>query len=279
MILDGLAWAGIPEKVRIARIAAMLVRESYGRYSKLTQTRIKEAVRETSPPYGRGKAITEAVTLEIQRQAAIYGDRQKKREAFEGWEKEQARYGNRLNRAYAYAFGRPVFAPTVRWNGIYEDYDDRDAYWKAREEFDQAERERDKGDECTALTHYYRAVVALVSSQNQQRGAHIAVRHLDGTVVRTYFRNSYTCPSDFADAAGVLGGPKVRAAISKGKKVITDWVGRRSLIHHEGQDHHHPGIEIVPWQASIPGDRRRNDQPVLVLGDSITEVTEDEDEE
>ena len=75
-ILDGLAWAGISEQARVARISAGLVKELSQHDDGHTKTRVKDAVRATSPPHGRGKAITEAVSIEYLRQAPIYQKRQ-----------------------------------------------------------------------------------------------------------------------------------------------------------------------------------------------------------
>ena len=74
-VLDALAWAGVSESARVARIAAKLVRELHQYKDEHTKTRIKDAVKATSPPYGRGKYIIAAVDAEYQRQLPIYKER------------------------------------------------------------------------------------------------------------------------------------------------------------------------------------------------------------
>jgi hypothetical protein len=263
LILDGLAWAGIPEPVRVARIAAALVREKSESCDSLTKTRIREAVRDTSPPYGRGKAIYEAVTKEIDRQSPIFEERKQGHEEWKAWNAHMAEHSTRMNHAYAAVFDRTPYSPHRRYTGDYSD-------WDARVAFDKVESDRDKGDECTSLTHFKGHVVCLVVTQDTGRFPHIATRMGSGPIVRTYLRNPYQPPADLVEAAVSLGGPKVRAAFSLGKKVITDWVDRLTLIHHEGQDHHERGVEIVPWRGVVYGDddgyhpRTTN---VLILGE------------
>jgi hypothetical protein len=94
-------------------------------------------------------------------------------------------------------------------------------------------------------------------------------------------------PSNLVEAAVALGGPKVRAALAKGKKVVTDWSGRRTFIHHEGQDHVHPCVEEIPWLVATveesPPNRWGYRSSVLVpaeaYGDHITPVYVDDEED
>lgn len=285
-ILDGLAWASLSEPARIARIAAQLVRENVGSYApKLTKSRVKEVIRDTSPPYGRGKAIFESLwgddgtDGEIGRQLAIYQDRKERHDAWSKHQKHISKRSTRVNRAYAYAFGRPQYSPRRHWNGAWNDYD-------ARRAFEEVEDKRDVGDQCIALIHLDDHVVALVSSENEGESWHIAVR-TNGAIIRTYLRCNLsgprTWPKNFAEAAVSLGGPKVKAALALGKKVVTDWAGRRTFIHHEGQDHHHAHVEELPWRIVIYQDRPGYGGSTvsfavaaLIHGDELTLCPDDE---
>jgi hypothetical protein len=250
-ILDGLAWASLPEHARIARISAQLVRK-LGIYSKEhTKQFVRETVRDTAPPYGRGKAIFEAVEVEYRRQLPIHRKRQKRHAAWSDYQKHMAHRSTRLNHAYAAAFSRPHYSPTKSYDGA--------GTWDEQTAWNEAERERDKGDECVGLTHQEGHVVALVDIERGSTAVHIATRLKKGPITRTYLRcnlnGRHSYPANLAEAAISLGGPKVRTALSKNKKVVTDWVGRRTFIHHEGQDHHPPGIEEVRWRCVVYEDR------------------------
>jgi len=275
-ILDGLAWAGMTEPARIARITAQLTRERHGS-SPITQTRIKDAIRATVPPYGRGKAIFEAIygvgkAGELQRQQEIYSGRQRMQN---GWEREVSylsELSTRLNLAYAAAFDRPPFREYKHFPGHWSEHD-------ARAEWDKQERARPRGDTCLALTHQDGYVVCLVRDAGR---THVATRLKRGPVVRTFLRDLEA--ENLTQAIVSLGGPRVRAALSKGKRVKTDWVGRRSYIHHDGSDHHSPKIEEIPWEAAIYAQRENQDFPdwgprivavsVLIRGERVTRETE-----
>jgi hypothetical protein len=278
-ILDGLAWAGISEKARVARISARLVRE-LGFRDEHTKSHVKDAIRSTSPPFGRSKFIFEAVEKEYRRQLPIYRERQAAHGDWEQYKTHMAKRSTRLNLAYAAAFGRPDYAPTRSNPHPWHEYD-------ARAAWDAAERERDKGDKCVALTHQNGYVVCLMTNENESDAHHIAVRYKNGPITRTYLRTNYTrrrdTPENFVEAIVSLGGPKVKAALAQGKKVVTDWVGRRTFIHHEGQDHHHPHIEEIPWRvvtiANEPtgwqGSWQQIVKPAMVLGDKLWLVDEE----
>lgn len=263
-ILDGLAWAGIEEPVRVAKISAMLVRETGpGTYTKLTKTRIKEAVRNTSPPYGRGKAVCEQVEKETARQNKIYTERQRAASDFKLWLADMATMATRLNRAYAHAFERPPYDPYRHYDhgGTY-DYDAYDA-WNTEEEA------RDKGDECVALTHWQGHVVCLINGVNGDRNVHIATRLHDGEIVRTYLR---TDADDLVQAAISLGGPKVKSAYALGIRVTTDWVGRTTTVHYT-----HKREETLPWRAAryevkVNDFGHERDEMVSVLINGTTEI-------
>ena len=274
-ILDGLAWAGMTEPARIARITAQLTRERHGS-SPITQTRIKDAIRATVPPYGRGKAIFEAIygagsAGELQRQQEIYSGRQRMQN---GWEREVSylsELSTRLNLAYAAAFDRPPFREYKPFPGHWSEHD-------AAAEWNKQERTRPRGDICFALTHQDGYVVCLVRDDR----IHVATRLKRGPIVRTFLRD--TNAEDLTQAIVSLGGPRVRAALSKGKRVKTDWVGRRSFIHHDGSDHHSPKIEEIPWEAVVYEQQENREQPawgprtvtvnVLIHGEQITRETE-----
>jgi len=252
IILDGLAWASLTEEARVAVISANLVRKltSYNRTH--TKTDIKAEVSASCPPYGRGKFIFEKVSMEYLRQADIYGARQKAKDDWETYQKHMAKRSTRLNYAYAAAFDRAIYDPVKHRNpyGYGDDYEKRCA-WNARESA------RDKGDECVALTHQSEHVVCLVISENGDTRPHIATRPRSGPIVRTYLRCNYGNEvGNLVEAAVLLGGPKVRAALARGKRVKTDWIGRRSLIHHDGSDHQNVGIEEVPWKTRSYRERR-----------------------
>lgn len=239
-ILDGLAWAGISEAARVAKIAAILVKEQLGTYTK---TRIKDAVKDTSPPYGRGKAICEQVTVELERQLKIHNPRREARIDFTAWLAHRAKPATRLNDAYAFRFDRPTYDPYHFYPGSYTDD------WNIRQAYDETETGRDKGDECIAITHWQEHVVALVETINGDTKWHIATRLHTGDIVRTYLRS---CPTDLAQVAISLGGPKVKAAYARGIRVTTDWVARKTTVHYTDRR------EIVlPWR-SVRWETRNN---------------------
>jgi hypothetical protein len=262
LVLDGLAWAGVSEKARVARISSGLVRE-LGRYLTVhTQTRIKQAIRVTLPPHGRGKAIFEAVSKEYLRQAVIFRARKEAHDNWAAWQEKEAKLDTRLNRAYACRFARPIYATRCSWVGQWDDPE--------RTEFNKRETARDIGDNCIALTHWNDHAVALVTSTGDIERHHIAVRQW-GMITRTYLRHNRS--KNLVEAAVSLGGPKVKTALSKGKRVVTDWVDRRSFIHHDGSDHIPVGIEEIPWLAVVneggEGWHLKWDR-VLIHGDTIT---------
>lgn len=237
-ILDGLAWAGVSDAERVARISALLVRETAGTYDqRLTKTRLKEAVKETCPPYGKGKAISELVTVEVERQRVIYEQRQAAHQDYAKQRQHLARMDTRLNRAYARTFDRPHHTP-------YTPYTPPDAQYNIdrRVEWEDAERERDKGDRCLALTHWQDHIVCLVHGINENHRNHIATRLRGGEIVRTYLRES---AEDLVEAAILLGGPKVRAAFAGGVRVTTDWVGRITTVHYTDRRE-----VTLPWRAA-----------------------------
>jgi hypothetical protein len=263
-ILDGLAWAGISEQARVAKIAAILVRES-----RVTKTRLKEAVRDTSPPYGRGKAICKLVDTEHQRQQAIYDVRQAQQRNYRIEATHREAPKTRLNNAYAYAFKRPRFdnrgrnLPEAYWNWDYE----------TRQEWDEKEDARDKGDQCDALLHWGNAIVALVPYTNGDRHENIITRDQNGVIVRTYLRSD---PDDLVQAAILLGGPKVRAALTLGIRVTTHWVARKSTIHYTNK----PEL-VLPWRAARYEERENRNGwnstvmiPTLIHSDGT--ITDDE---
>jgi len=274
MILDGLAWAGISEPARIARISARLVRQLGTYRSEHTKSDVKEAVRGTSPPYGRGKAIYEAVEVEYRRQLPIFAARKERHEAWENYQEHIAKRETRINHAYAAAFDRPVWEPARKNPYSYGD----DQYYSWNEE----EQKRDKGDDCIGLTHQGGHVVCLVQHENGITAWNIATRHKRGPIVRTYLRCNLGGrtgqPQNLVEAAISLGGPKVRSALAKGKKVVTDWAGRRTFIHHEGQDHEKVWVEELPWRAVVfieeptgyNGSMVRRAKAALIHGDAVT---------
>jgi len=279
-ILDGLAWAGITEEARVALISATLVRSLPHASDAHTQTAIQLAVRNTSPPYGRGKAITKAVTKEYLRQLRIYRARFSAQAEWNQWKAHQARLETRLNNVYAAAFNRPPLEPRKSYPGGWNN-------WEDRHNWDTAEAERDKGDQCIALTHQDDYIICLVTKENENRTPHIAVRQRGGgKIVRTYFDKShpdFRTPDDLVQAEVALGGPKVHTALAKGKRVFTDWVGRRSLIYHDGSDFEAPKVEEVCWHISaLVKNPNRNDWephytpvPHTVLGDKLVRVGDD----
>jgi len=245
-ILDGLAWASLSEPARVARISASLVKELGLHIKAHTKTRVKEAVRNTSPPYCRAKFIVEAVETEYPRQLPIHRGRQERHRAWDDYLTHMTKRSTRLNNAYAAAFSRTPYMPTRRYPGDYGNWDERNTW-------DDAERARDHGDECVAITHQGSHVVALVSSESGNTKWHIATRLKSGPIVRTYLRCNlrHGNPRSLAVAAISLGGPKVKAALARNKKVVTDWIGRKTYIHHEGQDHHALGIEEIAWRIVV----------------------------
>ena len=270
-ILDGLTWAGISEEARIARISAKLVRRLSRYTTTHTKTDVKKAVRETSPPYGRGKAITEAVEREYRRQFPIYMERTEAKEAWAEYLKHIAKRSTRLNLAYAAAFDRVPWEPSRKNPHPYGDWDQRCAW-------DQEERERDKGDQCIGLTHQDGHVVCLMSHEKGHSQYHIATRYKKGEIVRTYLRTDDA--SNLAEAAISLGGPKVKAALSIGKKVVTDWIGRRTFIHHEGQDHQGHSVEQLPWRTVSFREDKSGYYHRIVSADALLvngEIIPDED--
>jgi len=279
-ILDGLAWASLSEAARVARVAALLVR-SLGPWSdQHTKTDVKTAVKATAPPYGRGKYIIEAVEREYRRQLPIYRGRKKAQDAYAAYLDKSSKRGTRVNNAYAAAFGRPQYLAQQQfdkpWSG--DTYDERN-------DWNTAESLRDKGDTCVGLTHQDSHVVALVEGENGSTRWHIATRLHNGPIVRTYLRcnsNRFSVEKmNLVEAAISLGGPKTKAALAKGKRVETDWIGRRTLIHHEGQDFIHVHVEELPWRTAIFVERPNTYNPAttyktpvaaLTLGETVTEV-------
>lgn len=261
-ILDGLAWAGLSEAVRVARISAGLVRSLPTYILDHTKSAVKEAVRLTSPPYGRGKAITEAVTLEYKRQLPIYRARKEAKDDWERYLTRQAKVETRTNNAYAHAFGRPSHLAEqdnpLPW---------AHSTWETRKAWSEKEEARDKGDNCIELTHFRGAVVALVHDDDSWRDPHIATRNKDGKIVRTHLRlpRYEDPPKTLVAAALLLGGPKVRSALALGKRVITDWEGRRTLIHHTDHAYQSDRVEELPWYVRIPAE----DLDAVVRGEDV----------
>jgi len=252
LILDGLAWAGIDELVRVAKISAILVREAHrATYTNaVTKTRIKEAVRDTSPPYGRGKAICELVETEFKRQMVIYQQRQNDQLSFGNWKTHRAKHDTRLNDAYAFAFDRPTYEPHNHYPDGHSVSGTED--WDARSAWDDKESERDKGDKCLAITHWQEHVVALVRCQNGETNYHIATRMHKGEIVRTRLRRH---DDDLVQAAISLGGPRVRAALAVGVRITTDWIGRCTTVHYTSA--HKPEM-VIPWRSQR-AEKREND--------------------
>jgi hypothetical protein len=268
-VLDGLAWASLSEQARVARISAQLVRKAPEYGSKHTKTFIKETVRKTCPPRGRGKYVFEAVLLEYERQRKIYGARQKAHADWKAWQHKQATRETRLNNAYAYAFHRPRYQPRMSYPGGWGEHE-------ARRKWEKEESARDTGDKCIGLTHFDGHVVALVESEQGHTHRHVATINKDGEVTRTYLHSEgYGYAPNLVAAAMSLGGPKVRSALSIGKKVITDWTNRRTFVHHEGQDHVHPHVEEIPWRAVVYREedtaygKSYEPHPVIIRGEEI----------
>lgn len=276
-VLDALAWAGVSESARVARIAAKLVRELDHYKDEHTKTRIKDAVKVTSPPYGRGKYIIAAVDTEYQRQLPIYKERKARHDAWAEYQKHMAKRSTRVNNAYASAFDRPRYHPRQSFDGPWGDYNGRQA-------FDESERARDVGDNCVGITHQGNHVVALVRSENSTSQEHIATRLKRGVITRTYLRSVYRTKQNLVDALVSLGGPRVKAALAIGKQVETDWVGRRSFIHHDGRDHHAVGVEEIGWRAVMfeettgyGGRIHLSPYPVIIHGESVVRDTKPEE--
>jgi len=245
-ILDGLAWASLTEQARVSRVSAELVRSLPLYNTDHTKTDIKAAVKNTSPPYGRAKFINAAVAEEYKRQLPIYRDRQEQQVDWKNYLEHMSKRATRLNHAYAAAFDRVPYQPRGNFPGGWSNYD-------ARQKWEDAENTRDKGDECLGISHQGGHVVALVESENSATRWHIATRLKSGPIVRTYLRTNAVNtdqPKSIAEAAISLGGPKVKAAITKGKKVVTDWLGRKTYIHHEGQDYHEVMVETLNWRIT-----------------------------
>ena len=265
-ILDGLAWAGITEQARVAKISALLVRKS----GRVTKTAIKEAVRDTSPPYGRGKAITEKVEAEHARQKVIYDRRQQEQLTFTQLKAHLAKMATRLNYAYAHAFGRRRYeAFGDRYPEDYWDWD-----WEKRTAYDLEQENRDKGDDCNAITHWGGYVVALLDTLNDEHHEHIATRRKKGEIVRTYLRDN---SENLVEAAISLGGPKVRAAFAQGIRVTTDWIERKTTIHYAYSD------LVLPWRALRYEEQQTQwgyqTRPVkIIIGDGGVIVDDDSDE-
>lgn len=231
LILDGLAWAFIEEPVRVAIISAMLVREP----GSLTKTRIKEAVKDTSPPYGRGKAICELVETETYRQKRIYDQRQEQQGMFRERQERKARMDTRLNDVFANVFDREPCNP-----GCHRPSDYYSMTYEARQAWDKREEEEDRGERCQAITHWKEHVVALSTDARNHRRS-ITTRLRKGEIVKTFLRSD--C-KDLVQAAISLGGPKVRAAFGRGIRVTTDWVGRKTTIHYIDKRE----VEL-PWRS------------------------------
>ena len=274
-VLDALAWAGISESARVAKIAAGLVRELPDYQAEHTKIRVKDAVKATSPPYGRGKYIIAAVDVEYQRQLPIYKERKDKHDAWDKYQKHIVKRPTRINSAYATAFDRPQF------NALQANY-------PCRQPSNKEKGVRDVGDRCLALTHQGNHVVALLTSKNGQDGFHVATRLKRGNITRTYLRGvGGDCgqgPQNLIDALVSLGGPRVKAALAIGKQVETDWVGRRSFIHHDGRDHQAVGVEEISWRARMfeevtgyHGRTNLSPYPVIVHGESVVRDTKAEE--
>lgn len=278
-ILDALAWAGTTEQARVAWISAKLVRSLQIWTNTHTKTDVKEAVKLTQPPYGRGKYIIEAVEKEYRRQLPIYRKRKEHHDWWQTYLKNAAARDTRLDNAYAAAFDRPQH---LEAQGLDKPYSQ--STWDERSEWDASESARDKGDQCVGLTHQGSYVVALLEIENGAMRWHIATRLHKGPIVRTYLRCNVNRLHDgkmnLVEAAVSLGGPKVKAALSRGKRVETDWVGRRTLIHHEGQDYVHAHIEEIPWRTAIFVERQGPfssiSYPIAVAsithGETVTEL-------
>jgi hypothetical protein len=259
-ILDGLAWTQIKEPARVAKISAGLVRTTTSYSRTITKTSIQEAVKATMPPHGRGKAICEAVGIEVQRQLPIWSKRQQDQRDFDHYLADKASHATRLNDTYAARFGRPTRNPVKGFPGGYNEFE-------ARQAWDKKEADRDKGDTCIGLLIYEDVhTVALLTSADRLPGNnYIAVRsRLGGEPVYTPLREQ--C-GHFVDAAISLGGPQVRSALSQGYPVLTDWTGRRSIITYpDGKK-----VEL-PWRTVkfSPGNNGYGDYhhraDVMVLG-------------
>ena len=277
-VLDGLAWAGMPERARVAKIAAMLIRKADG--DPINQTDVRHAVRETSPPYGRAKYVFQALigvndagerwVGEIEAQKAVYSKRQYLRKELGKREAYRALREARLNYAYAARFDRPAHAlgPMLPFEDKWDwSMGHDDPARQRNDDWHRKERARDKGDECRGLTHQGDHVVCLVTSVNVREVHCIKTRCGQGEIVTTYLRDR---AENLAEAAVSLGGPKVLAAIARGKRVKTDWVGRRSFIYHDGSDHENPKVEEIPWRALATASYPYHDADlVLVHGDTV----------
>lgn len=272
-ILDALAWAQLKEPARVAKIASGLVRNTTSHNRSVTKTAIHDAVRATMPPHGRGKAICEAVAKEFDRQQPIWLKRQEEKNLWERHLAHQQALSTRINDAYAARFGRPTHTSARAFPGSWGE----ENYYENRQRWEKEEADRDKGDNCSHILIYQETyTVALLQSASKRPGYHyIAVRHRDGREPQ-YTSLREKC-ENFVEAVVSLGGPRVRAAISQGCKVVTDWVGRSSTIHY------HDGKSVVlPWLATeFRVDKTHNgyhghSRPVKVLGDQVTDDTDEE---
>ena len=281
-ILDGLAWATLTEDARVAKLAAKLARQRYDQYNhdQHTKTHVREVVRQSSPPYGRAKYIFEALwgpgkdgdTGAMEKVWNVHLERRTKQDEFATWQEWQAEISTRLNAAYAAVFERPVYEPSrkcpIKWD--WSMGRECEAY-ERHTEWNIQERDRDKGDMCVALTHQGDHVVCLVSTVNMDSCPHVAVRGPGGTEVRTHLRDEV---SDWGDAVVSLGGPHILSALAKGKRIETDWVGRRFFIHHDGSDHMPRSVQELPWlTARFEANSRgwRSKVGTITHGDTVVE--------
>lgn len=246
-VLDGLVWAQLKEPARIARIASGIVRK-YSRHNQsTTKTDVQQAVRETMPPHGRGKYIIEGVSKEIERQKPIFLKRSEAHQAWDAYLKHQALIGTRLNDAYAARFGRPTYLREARLNLSYGD----DNYWEKSQAHHEAERNRDKGDNCIGLMIYKDIyTVALLSYAHKQPSQHshyIAVRdRFGGEPVYTELKRA--C-KNMVEAIVDLGGPEVRGAMARGLPVNVDWVARNITITYPNKS------VVVEWHSNKSQER------------------------
>jgi len=269
IILDALAWAGISEQARIARIANKLARELHTPNAQHSKAKVKTAVRDTAPPYGRGKIITNAVEIEYRRQLPISLERRNREAAELRYKNHITKKATRINNAYAAAFDRPIYQPRQYYTRIGELINwSRDN--ELRREFDEIESKRDKGDECLALTCQGNHTIALLKSSNNNPNLHIASRLKQGVITRTYLRANKYEIKNFVEALISLGGSKVKAALSRGNKVVTDWVGRKSFIHHDAINNRGPRLEELPWRCL----EDKSMKPVLIHGEKVIDETD-----
>jgi hypothetical protein len=270
IILDALAWAGISEKARIARIANKLALSLHSQKQQHSKTKVKEAVKNTAPPYGRGKIITNAVEIEYRRQLPISLERRNQKGEELRYENHMAMKATRINNAYAAAFNRPIYQPRQYWErskaNVNDSWEEIDA---KNREFNIAEERRDKGDECIALKFQGNYTIALLRSSNHNYNLHIAVRSKQGIITRTYLRANKYEIKNFVEVITSLGGSKVKAALARGNKVITDWSGRRSFIHHDNINNRGPRIEELPWRSID----HKTQEPIIIHGEIVINDT------